>query len=253
MESSPELNFLTTLLPVATIVFIITIGVVLLNQHFRKNLYRQMLEQEALKNKHHHDLLRSSIEVQEAERKRIAQDLHDDVGNSLAAIKNMVIQKRESTTVEKEINNIINAVRTISHNLMPVDFNEFSLVDIITHTVNKFKDHPTLALEFDHTGHVVKIKPLTELVIYRIINELITNIYKHSLASKAFIQLIYQENSLVVTVEDNGTGIDKSKPEKGIGLQSISLRSEYIRAKLKIESDEKGTLIILEVPYETAQ
>lgn len=191
------------------------------------------------------------ITIQEDERRRIAQDLHDDVGNSLAAIKNMVIQKRESTTVEKEINTIINTVRTISHDLMPVDFNEFSLVDIITHTVNKFKDHPTLALEFDHTGHVIKMKPLTELVIYRIINELITNIYKHSLASKAFIQLIYQENSLVVMVEDNGTGINQSKPEKGIGLQSIRLRSEYIRAKLKIESDDKGTLIILEVPYET--
>lgn len=190
------------------------------------------------------------ITIQEDERRRIAQDLHDEVGNSLAAIKNMVIHQRETVNVEKEIDTIINTVRAISHDLMPVDFNEFSLVDIIAHTVNKFRDHPTLALEFDHTGDVIKMKSLTELVIYRIINELITNIYKHSQASKAFIQLIYQEKSLVVTVEDNGTGIKKSKIEEGIGMRSIRLRSEYILAKLKIESDDKGTLIILEVPYE---
>jgi signal transduction histidine kinase len=87
-------------------------------------------------------------------------------------------------------------------------------------------------------------------VIYRIINELITNIYKHAHASKALIQLIYQQRSLVVTVDDNGTGIQHSKTEDGIGLQSIRSRAEYIHATLKIESDEKGTLIILEVPYE---
>jgi signal transduction histidine kinase len=193
------------------------------------------------------------ITIQEDERRRIAQDLHDDVGNSLAAIKNMVIHQRESVAVEKEIDNIINTIRTISHDLMPVDFNEFSLSDTIAHNVNKFKDHPTLELEFDHAGNVIKIKPLTALVIYRIINELITNVYKHSQASKAFIQLIYQERSLVVTVEDNGTGIKKSKMDEGIGLRSIRLRSEYIHAKLKIESDDKGTLIILEVPYEHNQ
>lgn len=193
------------------------------------------------------------ITIQEDERRRIAQDLHDDVGNSLAAIKNMVIHKRESISVEREIDNIIQSVRTISHNLMPVDFNEFPLVDIIAHTVNKFKDHPTLALDFDHTGKVIRLRPTTELVIYRIINELINNIYKHSQGSKAFIQLIYQERSLVVTVEDNGTGIKNSAAKEGIGLRSIQSRAEYIDATLKIESDSKGTLVILEIPYDNVR
>jgi signal transduction histidine kinase len=173
------------------------------------------------------------------------------VGNSLAAIKNMVIHKRESASVEKEIDNIIHTIRSISHDLMPVDFNEFALTDVIRHTVNKFHGHPEITLEFDHTGDIKKMKPLTELVICRIINELITNIFKHSKASKAFIQLVYRDKSLVVMVEDNGIGIQQSNEEEGIGLRSIRLRSDYIQSKLKIESDEKGTLIILEVPYES--
>jgi len=190
------------------------------------------------------------ITIQEDERKRIAQDLHDDVGNSLAAVRNMVIQKREWAVVEKEIDTIVNTIRSISHDLMPVNFDEFSLVEITEHTVDKFKDHPTLVLEFDFTGKPVKIKPLTELVIYRIINELISNIFKHAQATKAFIQLIYQKNSLVVTVEDNGIGIKNSKIQEGIGMRSIRLRAEYIHAQLKIESDDKGTQVILEIPYE---
>jgi signal transduction histidine kinase len=190
------------------------------------------------------------ITIQEDERKRIAQDLHDDVGNSLAAVKNLVIQKHESVVVEKEIDNVIRAIREISHNLMPVDFNEFPLPQILRITVNKFKNHPSLALEFSCMGEIRKLVPLTELVIYRIVNEIINNIFKHSRASSAFIQLIYQDESLVVTVEDDGIGINASKSEEGIGLRSIRSRAAYIHARLNIESDDKGTLIILEIPYE---
>ncbi|HQQ83794.1 MAG TPA: 7TM diverse intracellular signaling domain-containing protein [Cyclobacteriaceae bacterium] len=189
------------------------------------------------------------LTVQEDERRRIAQDLHDDVGNSLAAVRNMVVHAFEPSAVEKEINAIIENVRTISHDLMPVDFEQFPLVDMVSQRVTKFRLDERITIDFDCTGVVVRLKPITELVIYRIINELITNVYKHARAKKAYIQFIYQENSLVVTVEDDGVGFNDA-PSEGIGLRSIRLRSAYIRAQLKMESDGKGTLIILEVPYE---
>jgi signal transduction histidine kinase len=188
------------------------------------------------------------ITIQENERRRIAQDLHDDVGNSLAAIRNMVTLQRSSKVVETEIDNLVTTVRTISHDLMPVDFSQFSLNDIIEHLVTKFKDHPTLSLEFDYTGIPVKIKSTTELVIYRIINEIISNMMKHSKATQGFIQLVYQKESLVITAEDNGIGINTTS-EEGIGLRSIRSRAAYINATITFESDNKGTLIILEVPY----
>lgn len=190
------------------------------------------------------------ITIQENERRRIAQDLHDDVSNSLAAIRNMVIRKSEPGVVEKEIDHLIDTIRKISHDLMPVNVEEFSLTEIIEHTVSKFKDHPSLALEFNYTGKLIRLKPFHELVIYRIISELITNILKHANATQALIQLMYQADSLVVTVEDNGTGIKNPKGEGGMGLRSIRLRADYLHATLKLESDMKGTLIILEVPYE---
>jgi len=216
-----------------------------LGMHYSNTIKARFSTQLALNNTQ-----RQIITIQEDERRRIAQDLHDDVGNSLAAIKNMVIQRREPLAVKQEMDNLIDTVRDISHNLMPVDFNEFSIAYIMETTVNKFRGHPQIAIEFDCTGQPVKLQPVTELIIYRIVNELINNILKHAQASSALIQLIYQKDSLVVTVEDSGIGIQRSKNPEGIGLRSIRLRAEYIHARLNVESDPKGTLVILEIPYE---
>ncbi len=193
------------------------------------------------------------ITVQEAERKRIAQDLHDDVGNSLAAVKNMLIQQEDPVVIKKEIDDIITNIRNISHDLMPVDFEQYALTDIVRQTVNKFKGHPEIAFEYNQTGNSVKLSPVTELVVYRIINELITNSIRHSHATDMMVQLIYQKESLVVMVEDNGTGMrtDAGTHDKGIGLKNIRHRAAYIQATLTIESDNKGTLVIIEIPYGT--
>lgn len=194
---------------------------------------------------------RQIITVQEDERRRIGQDLHDGVGNSLAAIKNMLARRKDPFLVEKEIDLIIRDVRNISHNLMPVDFKVYALPHIIRQTVNKFADHPALRLEYNLTGTPVKLHAVAELVIYRIINELMTNSIRHSNGTQVMIQLIYQDNSLMVMVEDDGNGISKeAHAGKGIGLKNIQHRVAFIKGTLTIESDPKGTLFIIEIPYE---
>ncbi|THU35799.1 hypothetical protein FAM09_20580 [Niastella caeni] len=192
------------------------------------------------------------ITIQEDERERIARDLHDEVGNSLAAVKNMLVLKKDYPVIEKEIETILHDIRNISHNLMHINFNEYELPDILRHTVNKFIEHPAISFDFVQTGSMVKLNPVTELFIYRIVNELITNIIKHAGAKAAFIQVIYQDKSLVVMVEDNGSGMAKAGngSEQGIGLKNIRHRAAYIGARLNFESDSNGTLVILEIPYD---
>lgn len=193
---------------------------------------------------------RQIITVQEEERDRIARDLHDDVGNSLAAVKNMLAKRNDPVRIEKEIDEIIQDVRNISHNLMPVDFKEYALTDIVRQTVNKFKDHPHIQFEYNQTGIPIKLHPVAELVAYRIVNELITNSIRHSRATHVLIQLIYQSKSLIVMAEDNGTGMKKDgNEESGIGMKNIRHRVEYIKATLTMESDSKGSLFIIEIPY----
>src|SRR2546421_9007317 len=102
MEQAQDVNFFYTLLPTAGIVFAIAVGVIFLYLHFRKNLFQQMLEQEEMKNKYQNDLLRSSIEVQEEERKRIAQDMHDELGATLSIARMQLVQieQQQSKNVE---------------------------------------------------------------------------------------------------------------------------------------------------------
>jgi signal transduction histidine kinase len=218
--------------------------------HFSKAV-KQKLQAQVELNK----VQQQVITAEEDERERIGRDLHDSVGNSLAGVKNMLVLKKEHIVIEKEIENVLTDIRNISHDLMPVDFKEYILPDIIKQTVHKFANHPDISFEYQRAGNMVKLNPVTELFIYRILNELIHNVIKHSKATEVLIQLLYGEDSLVVTVEDNGKGIDNASltASNGIGLKNIQYRASYIRAKLNFESNTNGTLVILETPYATGK
>src|SRR5687768_5964963 len=104
METVKDPAFINTLLPLVVIIFIIGAGVVLLYLHFQKNLVSRKLEQETLKNLHQTDLLRSSIQVQEEERKRIAQDMHDELGAVLSIMRmNIVMMEQQNKDADDNI------------------------------------------------------------------------------------------------------------------------------------------------------
>ena len=211
---------------------------------FSDNLREKYVMQKRL-----NDTQKSIISIQESERKRIGQDLHDDVGNTLAAL-NTLLKNRyaDDQEVSGVVTNVIHEVRQISHNLMPIDFEKYSLSDVIQDTVRKFKTKD-LDIDFVEAGQKKVLKPEINLELYRIFNEILTNIIKHSKASHATVQMIYQQDSLVMSVEDNGRGFDiKSTTSDGIGLKNIASRAAFIQAKLTIQSDDKGTLILLDLP-----
>jgi signal transduction histidine kinase len=191
------------------------------------------------------------IETQENERKRIGQDLHDDVGNTLAAIKTRLNnQYPEDVQFAEIIQNAIESVRMISHNLMPVDFKKNTLVDVLAQTLRKL-DNRQIEVEFITAGDKISLSHEVSLEIYRIFNEVIHNMYLHAKATVASVQLIFQEESIVLTIEDNGIGFDTiqiTAETEGIGLQNMRSRAKLIGAKLTINSDQKGTLTILEIP-----
>ncbi len=191
------------------------------------------------------------ISTQENERKRIGQDLHDDVGNTLAAIKN-VVANRYSDDFETNdmIDKTIELVRQISHNLMPIDFEKHELSEVLQQTIRKL-ENKKVKIKFIEAGEKLELKPEVELEIYRIFNEILNNIHRHSQATEAVAQLIYQEDSLILSIEDNGKGFNLSeilKTTEGIGLKNLHARADIIGAKLTIQSDEKGTLTILDLP-----
>jgi signal transduction histidine kinase len=141
MEESEKLNFLSTLLPVSVILFIIVLGVLRLNHLFNKKLYSQKLESEKLKLQHQKELLRSNIRAQEEERKSIALNLHDELGAvlSIARMHLMQLEKKldeqtETRPLGEQTENIrlltetaIFSMRQISHNLLPPQLETFGI------------------------------------------------------------------------------------------------------------------------------
>lgn len=209
------------------------------------------------------EMVRALDDAQESERQRIAQDLHDDVGNTLAAAKGSLSTISKKLIIQAEFPEVAQAqtliekagqdLRTISHNLMPIDFEKYKLTDIVRQAVERVNQSATaIQFEFVQAGPERQLNPERSLIVYRIINELINNILKHSGAKTAIVQMVFQPESLIVTVEDDGNGFEYANlavSTPGIGLKNLSSRSNYIGATLDISSDRSGTCVIVEVPY----
>ena len=200
------------------------------------------------------------IQTQETEQQRIAQDLHDDLGGTLATIRQRLAYIRQQATdpdqqrafadLEPLIIKSGQDLRRIAHNLMPPDFERLGLVASVEQLVRAISPRPT-RFEFVASGTVHRLPVTVELNVYRIVSELVQNIQKHAGANRASVQLLYEQNQLIVMVEDDGVGIlpEKLADGTGIGLKNAMLRANYIGANVQREAGEGGTFVVLEVPY----
>ncbi|GAA4398057.1 hypothetical protein GCM10023187_08190 [Nibrella viscosa] len=203
------------------------------------------------------------INAQEVERRRLAADLHDDLGGTLATLRRRLRDFRRRLhdppaieafdQLEPLVQKSTQDLRRIAHNLMPPEFDRLGLRHALDQLVQSQPAQPT------HFSYVVagqeRRLPLdTELNIYRIVSEMVQNIHKHAEARRAAVQLLYYEDHLSVMVDDDGLGNQLRKNSGvsvGLGLKNSSLRAEYIGAQLRRDVTGAGTLVVLDVPYAT--
>lgn len=215
----------------------------------RQRLKNQEIE--TLKQNQEISNLEALIDGEEKERKRVAQELHDGLNGELSAIKyrlsgleDIDLSAEDKESVLKSIEMIDNAcsqVRIISHNLIPTSILDFGLVETLNEYCEKVNNTQSITMEFQYFGNPALVNKKSETVIYRIIQELITNIIKHSQATMAMVQLNFHKKELFITVEDNGIGFDVHAAKKGLGLKNIYSRVQFLNANLEIDSTEKGT------------
>lgn len=228
----------------------IGLGLALLYQF---NDERKKIEQELEKNRI--ETTHKILLAQEEERQKLALDLHDDLGGSLSVLNRELddFNEKNAQILTKSVNltkKIVADLRTISHHLMPSSFDEKGLVKVVQESIEMANRQSKVHFIFVCNGEEKRQNLDTEINIYRIIKELINNILKHSEAKQSVVQLIFFDDFLYVSIEDDGKGFDFSKHESwGIGLNNINLRSQYLKAKLTTESSPSGTLISLEIPY----
>ncbi|MGB5435934.1 MAG: sensor histidine kinase, partial [Maribacter sp.] len=220
-----------------------------LYQQRQKRKNQQIL---TLKREQQVKTLESLMEGEEKERYRIAKDLHDGVNGDLSAIKyKLTAMVDHNATVVNEVVEMLDRssaqVRAISHNLVPPALEKFNLVAALEDYTITMNDIHDPEIGFQHLGDPLNLSKNNEIVMYRIVQELVNNSVKHAKASEINIQLSHREASLQITVEDNGKGFDRNKKGGGIGLQNIESRVAYLNGHMDFVSNEKGTSYTVEI------
>ncbi|MCE7038879.1 tetratricopeptide repeat protein [Dyadobacter sp. CY312] len=210
-------------------------------------------------------LRRKNAEIQEAmiqgqtiERKRVAAELHDHLGGTLASLNWYLfgIDKKSLPEEEQKIYNRVHEmvgaaykeVRSLSHNLMPAELEEHGLIMALGRLTSKLSENKNIQFTFDHNTQDKRYGNKTEFELYSIVLELANNIIKHSNATSASISLAETAKTIQLLVSDNGQGIDATS-KQGIGLNNVKNRVQSLSGKIKISNQpEQGTLIDIEIP-----
>jgi len=199
------------------------------------------------------------IEAQETERNKIARELHDGVVQELGSI---ILKSRQYfksnpdlnvSTTQELVNSLEKSaqdVRTISHQMMPRALVESGLVEAMEELLESSLKPTGITYSYDHFNLKDRLPKNIETTIYRIAQELINNILKHSKAENVHFQLFKQGKLLVLIVEDDGIGFLKNSKNKGIGTYNIESRLDLVNGSYHRESgpQSKGTVITVRVP-----
>lgn len=213
-----------------------------------------------------HELLIKNKEITEAlfkgqkiERKRVASELHDNLGSTLSALKWRFEALNIGTLSEKEkkiydgillmIGNAYEEVRHISHNLLPVEFDTRGLIGAVQKLCDDLNQIERLSINFRTEGDFESIDNKITLELYSIILELVNNILKHSGANKGEIILINNNEVLQLEIKDNGSGFQLEKDLIGFGLKNIENRLSSLQGELMVENLEIGTKISIVIPH----
>lgn len=204
------------------------------------------------------------LEAQETERQRIAKDLHDGVGQQLVGLKLSVqdaiagknavaeIPTEKSNRINTILDEVAQEVRSISHQMMPGALVESGLIPALEDMLNKSLSKLAVSYHFEHSNINERFDKNIETNLYRISQELVQNIYKHSGATEVNVQLFKSQNRLILMVEDNGIGMSsEGNVQKGMGLLNITARVKSMKGELSIEPGPfAGTVITIRIPVE---
>lgn len=249
------IGFLVILIPVFALLYTYYQKIQAQSQLAKKQEEINIQKVAALQQEQELKLIKASIEGQDEERKRIAQELHDSIGGNLAGIKlQLASVGTESEILQKidgQLDETYQLVRDISHTLIPKKFRQNQFVQLINEYIKSITATGKIKVDF-HPHPEDKINSIegsVQMELFKIIQELMTNTLKHAHAKKAAITLNHFEDSITLMFEDNGIGFDTLKNTGGIGFKNLKQRTDKLNGTLHIDSTtNRGTVISMEIP-----
>lgn len=205
--------------------------------------------------------LGAELEGRDEERKRIAKELHDRLGGMLSMVKLHFktvedqiqdLQHRNKIQYQKAnqlLDEACEEVRKISHDMISGVLYKFGLIQALQSLSDSINQTGQLEVEFIPSGVDKSFGDECEIHLYRIVQELLSNVLKHAKASEVTIQLIQTKQNLRLEVADNGVGFEPpEKLQTGIGLKNVEARVDSLEGELKINSNNSGTIVNIEMP-----
>jgi two-component system sensor histidine kinase UhpB len=208
-------------------------------------------------------LTHHSLAIQEAERQRLAQELHDELGQSLTAIKVMAVtathEKADVPEIAESISNIsdhlIQVVRSMMHQLHPLILSELGLKATLEDLLHHYSArHPELTLTLTCADQVDKLEQVITIQLFRVVQECLTNIVRHARADKVAIDLAIEQNPgqtkrLLLAVKDNGQGCSADKIKSGFGLLGMRERVNSLDGEFVIQTQpDQGMKVLVTLP-----
>ncbi|MDX3611283.1 HAMP domain-containing sensor histidine kinase [Streptomyces europaeiscabiei] len=200
-----------------------------------------------------------ALSAQESERQRIAQELHDEVGQSLTAVllglKRAADQapeplRAELRQVQETTRESLDEVRRLARRLRPGVLEDLGLISALTALTNDFATHTGLKITRHLAADLPPLDPQTELVLYRVAQEALTNIARHAEAERIELRLRRSADAVVLDISDNGRGIGIAR--EGAGIRGMRERALLIGAALEIDTGTTdGTHVVLSAPTAT--
>lgn len=255
---SQEVN----LVVIASFFFLlIAVGIIVLVLVYRRKQVEYINEQARLKAAFEKELLEAQLEMQEQTMKHIAQEVHDNVNQTLGLAKLNLNTVRvegsngaaEKITATKElVSKAITDLRNLSKTLHAEAMLSGGLAKAIETELGLIAKTALFETQFTLSGEPVGIDPQKELILFRTTQEALNNAIKHAGASRLQVFLHYRPDALQLVITDDGAGFDfnavKADPEKGIGLRNMQNRTKLIGGSLQVHSQQGGTKIQLSLP-----
>jgi signal transduction histidine kinase len=241
--------------------------ILLLVKLFDKAKKNFALEKENISREYETQILHTQLEIQEQTLEKISQEIHDNIGQTLSFVKLNIntIDLNKLTETERKldesknlITKVIQDLRNLSKILNTSFINNVGLATSVQYQLDYLQKTGVYETTFITSDNIPNLPADVEMVLFRIVQELLNNIVKHAAASKIELELTYTENKLAIKVQDNGKGFDKSlladkANTKGLGLSNMKKRLDPIGAVINIDSEMAvGTCVIITLPIQSS-
>jgi signal transduction histidine kinase len=236
----------------------LAVAIVLFVVFYQKRMMQEQVKRQKLEIEYQNKMMQATLESQESERRKLASDLHDSIGGMLSTIRMGVStlgrslpDPRSVEQTKQMLDDTISSVRQISRDLMPSTLEKFGLEQALKELCERTQAASLLTINFYENTTAFTIDKNKELMLFRIVQELLNNAIKHAQATEVKVYLTVNDE-LSLTVEDDGVGfnIDEQKSDKrtgkGLGLYSIENRASLLGAKLEFDKERlKGSKITI--------